>query len=67
MLMTEWVYLLQVNLSAVDHSCDMRETKSLPQLLQFVLQRANLLVAAQQVWSRHVSKSLTERGVGGWG
>lgn len=58
------LYLLQVDLSAVDHSCDVREIKSLLQVLQFVLQRADLLVAAQQVWSGHFSKSLSEGEVG---
>lgn len=63
MSMRERLYLLQVDLSAVDHSRDVGETKSLPQVLQFLLQRANLLVAAQQVWPCHFSESL--RGGGG--
>lgn len=56
--------LLQVDLRTVDHSADVGEAESLLKALQFVLQRADLLVAAQQVWPRHVGQSLTGRGGG---
>lgn len=59
--MCVFVYLLQVDLSAVNHSCDVREAKSLLQVLQLLLQRADLLVAAQQVRFHHVRENLREK------
>lgn len=43
------LYLLQIDLSTVHHSCGVRESKPRLQVLQFNLQGADLLIAVQQV------------------
>lgn len=55
------LYLLQIDLSTVHHSCGVGESKPRLQVLQFNLQGADLLIAVQQVRFCHGVERLRDK------